>query len=150
MIKVLFICLGNICRSPMAEFIMKDMIEKRKLKDKIYVESRATSTEAVGSSIYPLAKSKLNENNISCDGHISTQISRNDIDEFDMIVAMDKSNIENLDRMFNGYGKEKISLMLEHAGEDRDVKDPWYTRNFDKAYEDIVKGCEGILREIGY
>lgn len=147
--KILFVCHGNICRSPMAEFVMKDIIEKYGLEDQIYVESRATSTEEIGNDIYPPARKLLTEKEIGCEGHQATQITKEDIDEFDMIVAMDNNNLRNLSRMFGDYGEEKISLLMDHVGQMRDVADPWYTGDFDKTYTDVVMGCSAILRELG-
>lgn len=147
--KILFVCHGNICRSPMAEFVMKDLIDQYGLEDQIYVESRATSTEDIGDDIYPLARDLLTEKDIECEGHEARQITKEDLDNFDMIVAMDDNNLKNLDKMFGDYQADKISLLMDHTKDFRDVEDPWYTRNFEQTYKDVVKGCHAILDELG-
>jgi protein-tyrosine phosphatase len=149
MIRVLFICHGNICRSPMAEFVFKDMVEKRGLADRFEIASAATSTEeiwnGVGNPVYPPAREELAKHGISCDGKRAVQLKKSDYDAYDYLIGMDYMNIKNIERMTGQQGG-KIKLLLSFAGEDRPISDPWYTGDFRKTYEDVVKGCEALLR----
>lgn len=144
MIKILFICHGNICRSPMAEFIFKDIIKRNNTEDLFYVESAATSTEELGNPVYPPAKRILNSHGINCDGKYSRQMTIDDYDKFDYIIAMDKRNLRNM-TVFCGDDKDdKISLLLDYCNEDRDVIDPWYSGDFESAYRDVLNGCNAL------
>jgi protein-tyrosine phosphatase len=149
MIRVLFICHGNICRSPMAEFVFKDMVEKRGLADRFEIASAATSTEeiwnGVGNPVYPPAREELAKHGISCEGKRAVQLKKSDYDAYDYLIGMDYMNIKNIERM-TGHQGGKIKLLLSFAGEDRPISDPWYTGDFRKTYEDVVKGCEALLR----
>ena len=150
-IKVFFICHGNICRSPMAEFVFKDMVAKRGLADQFEVASAATSTEeiwnGVGNPVYPPAREELAKHGISCEGKRAVQLKKSDYDAYDYLIGMDYMNIKNIERM-TGHQGGKIKLLLSFAGEDRPISDPWYTGDFRKTYEDVVKGCEALLRSI--
>ena len=146
--KVLFVCLGNICRSPMAEFIFKDMVKQAGLEKDFYIESAATSDEEWGNDVYPMAKQKLYEEGIPFNKRRARQMTRADYDKFDLICAMDLSNLRNIDRITGGDPEGKVSLLLDWAGEHRSISDPWYTRDFDAAYNDIVRGCEALLEKI--
>ena len=146
--KVLFVCLGNICRSPMAEFIFKDMVKQAGLEKEFYIESAATSDEEWGNDVYPMAKQKLYEEGIPFTKRRARQMTRADYDKFDLICAMDLSNLRNIDRITGGDPNGKVSLLLDWAGEHRSISDPWYTRDFDAAYNDIVRGCEALLEKI--
>ena len=153
MVKVLFICHGNICRSPMAEFIMKDLAKKENLENEIYVESAATSTEEIGNGIYPQAREQLIKHNIGgYNGKTARQVRKSDYDEFDYLIIMDEENQHGLKRIVGDDKNHKIHKMLDFAdGEElkgKDVDDPWYTRNFDLCYDEIVKGCEGLLSHL--
>ena len=149
MIKVLFVCHGNICRSPMAEFIFKDMIKKRHLENEFYCESCATSTEEIGNDMYPPAKRKLREKNIEFTKRKARQITREDIDKFDYIFIMDQYNIRYLS--FLGLlGSPKIMRLLIYSDHPRDISDPWYTGDFEATYQDIVEGEEAFLKHLGY
>ena len=148
MIKILFVCLGNICRSPMAEFIFKDMVKKAGVEKEFYIESAATSDEEWGNDVYPMAKQKLYEEGIPFTKRRARQMTRADYDKFDLICAMDLSNLRNIDRITGGDPDGKVSLLLDWAGEHRSISDPWYTRDFDAAYNDIVRGCEALLEKI--
>ena len=148
MIKILFVCHGNICRSPMAEFVMKDMVKKAGLADKFEIASAATSTEAVGQSVYPPARKKLNEEGLSCSGKISRQMTKDDYGYYDYIVAMDKINLRNMSRFVGNDPERKVSLLLDHTFYPRDVQDPWYTRDFQQTWDDICEGCEGLLKKL--
>ena len=141
MIKILFLCHGNICRSPMAEFVMKDMIQKNGLSDKFKIASAAVSREEIGNPVYPPARRELAKHGISCSGHAAHQITRRELEEYDRIYYMDQSNARWLRRLF-GADAEKCQSLL-----DRDVADPWYTGDFSRTWEDIVEGCEKIMEE---
>ncbi len=148
MIRVLFVCHGNICRSPMAEFIMKDMVRKRGLAEGFVIDSAATSREEIGNPVYPPARRKLGEHGIACDGHHARQMTRADYDRYDSIVCMDRANIRNATRIAGGDPAGKITLLLDHtrrAGQD--VADPWYTGDFDATWRDVTEGCEALLAE---
>ena len=145
MFKILFICHGNICRSAMSEFIMRDMIKKRGLADEIQVSSAATSREEIGNDMYPPAKRKLDKEHIPYTRHHARQITRQDYDEYDLLVCMEQYNIRNLKRIIPDDPDNKIHLLLEYSDNTRDISDPWYTGDFDRAYDDITEGCEGLL-----
>ena len=155
MIKVLFICHGNICRSPMAEFMMKDLVQRNGLSDRFEIASAATSTEeiwgGVGNPVYPPAKAILAEHGISCEGKRARQVTREDYRRYDYLICMDHANILNTMRITGGDPEGKIRLMLDFAGRDgEEVADPWYTRDFRRTWEDLEEGCRellGTLRE---
>ena len=147
MIKILFICHGNICRSPMAEFVLRDMVAKQGLSDQFFISSAATSTEEIGNPVHPGTRRKLKEFNITTDGKYAVQLLRKDYDRYDYLIGMDNANIRNMERML-GHRGGKIHKLLEFAGSDAEVADPWYTGDFDRTYEDIKKGCEALLAQI--
>ena len=142
MTKVLFICHGNICRSPMGEYILKDMVAKRGLAGRFSIASAAVSREEIGNPVYPAARRELQKHGIRCDGHAAHQITRSELREYDYIYSMDASNARYLKRLFGGEA-EKCRPLL-----DRDVADPWYTGDFKQTWEDICEGCERILEEL--
>lgn len=146
MIKILFICHGNICRSPMAEFVMKDLVEKAGLKDRFHIESAATSTEEIGNPVYPPARRKLAEHGISCAGHAARQLTRKDYDQFDWLIGMDFANLRNMRRMCGGDEQDKIHLLMDYTHRPGEVADPWYTGNFEATWQDVREGCEGLLQ----
>ena len=148
MIKVLFICHGNICRSPMSEFIMREMVRQRGLSDLIGVDSAATSREEIGNDMYPPAKRKLIEEGIPFERRHARQITRADYDRYDMIICMERYNLRNISRIIPDDPEGKIHLLLDYSDSPRDISDPWYTGDFDRAYADIVEGCEGLLEHI--
>ena len=141
--KILFICYGNICRSPMAEMIFKNMIYKKDLGHLINVESKGISAEELGNDLYPKAKAKLIEKGIPIERHFARQVERNDYRNYDLIIAMEKSNIDGLLCIFKKDKENKIKLLL-----DKDIPDPWYTDDFESTYNDIYLGCEKLLKEI--
>ena len=149
MIKILFICHGNICRSPMAEFILKDMVEKQHIADQFEIASAATSTEeiwnGVGNPVYPPAKRELAKHRISCDGKRAVQLKKQDYDAYDYLIGMDTANIRNMERM-TGHKGGKIHLLLEFDGSYDSVADSWYTDRFDVTYRDVVWGCRAFLQ----
>lgn len=142
--RILFVCHGNICRSPMAEFIMKDMVSKRNLKG-FHIESCATSTEELGNDLYPPAKRCLSSHGIPFEHRSARQMTLKDYDRFDMIIAMDSWNIRNMRYFVNGDPERKVSLMMSHCGKDGDVADPWYSGDFETTYNDITEACGALL-----
>ena len=145
MLRILFVCHGNICRSPMAEFVMKDLVRKAGREDEFYIESAATSTEEIGNGVYPPARRKLAEHGISCEGKRARQMTDADYDRFDMLIGMDDWNIENMHDICGGDPAGKIHLLLDFTDNPHDVADPWYTRDFETAWRDILKGCQCLL-----
>ena len=148
-VKILFVCWGNICRSPMAEYIFKDMVKKEGLADKFYIESAATSTEELGNPVYPPARDELRRHGIDCSGHRARQVRRDDYDKFDYIIAMEDIHHRIMrDRFFNGKD-DKISLCMDYSSTPgKQIADPWYTGDFVTAYRQIKEGCEGLLNKI--
>ena len=148
-IKVLFVCHGNICRSPMAEFIFRDMAEKEGVADQVSAASAATSSEeiwgGVGNPVYPPAEAELKRHGLSGKGKRAVQLKKKDYDEYDFLIGMDENNIRNMERMTGHKKGEKISKLLSYTGSSRDVSDPWYSRRFDVAYQDIEEGCRAFL-----
>lgn len=149
MIKVLFVCHGNICRSPMAEFIFKDMVACRGLSDQFYIASAATSTEEIwngqGNPVYPPARQELARHGISCEGKRAVQIQKSDYDKYDYLLGMEQRNIRNMMRILGRDPKKKVHRLLDYSNNPRDIADPWYTGNFDSTYRDVVEGCEAFL-----
>ena len=145
MINVLFVCHGNICRSPMGEFVMKDLVKKAGLENHFHIESAATSTEEIGNSVYPPARRKLAEHGISCAGKTARQLRRDDYARWDYLVGMDEANRRNMTRMCGGDPEDKISLLLDHTPYPREVADPWYTGDFERTWQDVSEGCRGLL-----
>ena len=150
MIKVLFVCWGNICRSPMGEYILKHIVAEKGLASDFYIESAATSTEEIGNPVYPPARSVLNKHGINCNGHHARQVRKDDYDRFDIIIAMEdihKNIMEN--RFFGGDPEEKIHLCMEYAGRPGEaVDDPWYTGRFDEVYAQITEACLGLIETV--
>ena len=148
MIRVLFVCQGNICRSPMAEFIFRDMVEKRGLGEKIACASAAVSAEEIGNPVYPPARRKLASLGIGCEGKRARQMTRADYDAYDLLIGMEQWNISRMRQICGGDPKGKIRLMLEKSPRPRDIADPWYTGDFDAACRDITEGCRLLLEEL--
>lgn len=147
MVKVLFVCLGNICRSPMAEAVFRDMVKKEGLSDKIIIDSAATSTWEHGNPVHNGTRTRLAKEGISVSGMYSRTLNDDDL-KADYIIGMDKSNIENIKLFANSKSKGEIKMLLEYAGENREIEDPWFTGDFDTTYNDVVKGCRGLLQFI--
>lgn len=143
--KILFVCHGNICRSPMAEFIMKDLVAKAGREDEFYIESAATSTEEIGNGVYPPARRKLAEHGIGCAGKTARQVRRSDYERFDLIICMDHYNLRNIKHIIPDDPKGKINLLMDYTMRPGDVADPWYTDNFDATWRDCLEGCTAIL-----
>ena len=152
MIKILFVCLGNICRSPMAEFCMKDLVRRAGLEDRFQIASAATSTEeiwnGVGNPVYPPAQRELARHGLSCGGKRAVLLQKEDYARYDMLIGMDRNNLRNMLRILGGDPENKISLLLDHTDRPGDIADPWYSGDFARTWEDILRGCRGLLQEI--
>ena len=148
MTRILFVCLGNICRSPMAEFILKDLVAKEGLSDQFQIDSAATSAEELGNPVYPPARRKLREHGLNCEGKTARQISLSDYTRYDYLIGMDNANLQAMLRRFHGDPEGKLHLLLDYTDFPRDVADPWYTGDFTAAWNDILAGCKGLLRSI--
>ncbi len=152
MTRIMFVCHGNICRSPMAEFVFKKMIAEQGIADQFAVASCATSTEeiwnGVGNPVYPPAKAELAKHGISCEGKRAVQLTRADYDKYDLFIGMDSANIRNMQRILGGDPQGKIRKLMDYTPNGGDVADPWYTRRFDVTYADVNAGCEGLLAEL--
>ena len=147
MTRILFVCHGNICRSPMAEFAMKELVKKAGIEDQFQIASAATSAEEVGNPVYPPARRKLAEHGISCAGKTARQVRKRDYADYDLLIGMDQVNIRNLRQICGGDPDGKIHLLLEYAGDlEQEVADPWYTGDFEATWQDVLAGCRGILR----
>ena len=146
--RILFVCHGNICRSPMAEFVMKHLVAEAGLSDQFEIASAATSTEEIGNPVYPPARRKLAEHGIGCEGKTARQMTRDDYRYYDKVVAMDRNNLRNLRRMFGDDTEHKISLLMDHTRRPGDVADPWYTGDFEATWRDVLEGCRGLLDEM--
>lgn len=149
MIKILFVCHGNICRSPMAEFVMKDLVQKAGLENQFYIKSAATSTEEIGNPVHSGTVHKLAQYGLSCKGKTAMQMKASDYNEYDYLIGMDVRNIANMKRIASGDPEEKIALLLDFTYEKKeyktDIADPWYTGNFDETWNDVLAGCKGFL-----
>ena len=150
MIKILFVCHGNICRSPMAEFVMKDLLEKAGREYEFEVASAATSTEeiwnGIGNPVYPPAKKLLAKKGIDCGGKRARQMTKADYDYYDLLIGMDNWNIRNMMRIIGSDPQKKVSLLMDFTDRPGEVADPWYTGDFETTYRDVLAGCEGILK----
>ena len=154
MIKVMFICHGNICRSPMAEFVLKDMVRKKGIEDAFQIASCATSREeiwgGVGNPVYPPAAAELAKHGISCEGKRAVQLIKEDYDRYDYLLCMDQTNIRNAKRIIGTDYENKLRLLLSFTGENGSIADPWYFGNFDRTYSDIERGCRAFLHSLGF
>ncbi len=154
MIKIMFVCHGNICRSPMAEFIFKDMVKKMGIEKEFFVQSSATSTEEIwgniGNPVYPPAKKKLAEHNISCDGKRAIQLKKSDYDKYDYIIGMEQVNVRNILKIVKEDKENKVFRLMDFTDNKKDIQDPWYSGNFDITYDEIYEGCKGLLRYLGF
>ena len=148
MIKILFVCHGNICRSPMAEFVFRDMVQKRGMEDLFLAASAATSCEELGNPVHHGTVQKLKEVGISTKGKYAVQLKKSDYQIYDYIIGMEYRNIRNIERILGSDSDHKVHKLLDFSSHPRDIADPWYTGDFDKTYQDIVEGCEGLLQYI--
>ena len=148
MIKILFCCHGNICRSPMAEFVIRDMVEKAHLSHAISAASAATSSEELGNPVYPPVRSLLRTHGIDCTGKTARQMTAADYGEYDLLICMDGANLRNMQRICGGDPDDKMHLLLDYTGSSGDVADPWYTRDFDATWRDVRRGCAALLEAL--
>ena len=148
MYRILFICHGNICRSPMAEFVLKQKVSELGRSDEFEIASAATSREEIGNPVYPPARRMLQTHGISCTGKTARQMTRADYAYYDYIIAMDRNNLRNLERLIGPDVDHKISLLMDYTNTPRDVADPWYTGDFQATWDDVQEGCDGLLQEI--
>lgn len=144
--KLLFVCHGNICRSPMAEFVMKKLVKEAGREADFEIDSAATSTEELGNPVYPPAKMKLAEHGISCKGKTARQMMRKDYDYYDMVIVMDHNNLRNLRFLIGEDTAHKVSMLMDYTDRPGDVADPWYTGDFEATWHDILEGCEALLK----
>ena len=147
-IKILFICHGNICRSTMAEFVMKDLVKKAGLSDQFEIASAATSREEIGNPVHCGTRNKLKQYGISVDGKYAVQMTRADYRYYDYIIAMEQYNLRNMERFVHDDPDYKVHLLLDFTDRKGDIADPWYTGNFDETYDDVLEGCKGLLAHI--
>ena len=148
MIKILFVCHGNICRSPMAEYVMKDLVQKAGLEDEFEIASAATSTEEIGNPVYPPARNKLAQHGISCQGHAARQLKRADYGRWDLLIGMDQANLRNMNRICGGDPEGKIHLLMDYTARPGEVADPWYTGDFETTWQDVLLGCSQLLQQL--
>ena len=146
--KILFVCHGNICRSPMAEFVMKDLVKKAGLASQFHIESAATSREEIGNPVYPPARRKLSEHGISWGGHAARQLTNADYEKYDLLIGMDSANLRNMQCICGGDPDGKLRLLMDYTDRPSDVADPWYTDDFEAAWRDVLSGCQGLLHEL--
>lgn len=146
--KILFVCHGNICRSPMAEFVMKKLVNEAGRSSEFEIASAATSTEEIGNPVYPPARRKMAEHGISCAGKTARQLTRRDYEYYDLLIAMDQNNIRNMMRMLGGDPQNKVDLLLNYTDRPGEVADPWYTGNFDATWRDCMEGCTALLNHL--
>lgn len=148
MIKIMFVCLGNICRSPMAEFVLKELVRRKNLEEKFVIESSATSLEEIGNDVHYGTVRKLNSVGIPVEHRKARKLTKEDYDKFDYIIGMEESNIKNIIKIIGEDKKGKVFKLLDFSENPRDIADPWYTGNFDKTYNDILEGCQALLNKI--
>lgn len=146
--RILFVCHGNICRSPMAEYIMKHLVKEAGLEDQFEIASAATSTEEIGNPVYPPARRKLAEHGIACTSHAAHQLTRREYEYYDLLIGMDEWNIRNMNRMCGGDPDGKIHKLLDYTSRPGDVADPWYTDNFEATWRDCLEGCTELLKSL--
>lgn len=143
--KILFVCHGNICRSTMAEFVMKDMVRKRGLEARYEIASAATSTEEIGNGVHRGTRAKLHQHGISCEGKYAVQMTRGDYALYDLLIGMDGANLRSMRRIAGGDPQGKIVRLLDYTKRPRDIADPWYSGNFDQTWDDVREGCQALL-----
>ena len=148
MTKILFVCHGNICRSTMAEYVMKHLVKQAGLEGEFYIDSAATSREEIGNGVHHGTRRKLAQMGVPCGDHRARQMTRADYEEFDLLIGMDRANIRNMERIAGGDPEGKIHMMLDYTNRPGDVKDPWYTGNFDETWDDMSEGCTKLLERL--
>ena len=145
MTKILFVCYGNICRSPMAEYVMKDLVQKAGLEEQFEIASAATSTEELGNPVYPPAQRKLAEHGLGVAGKTSRQLKNSDYEEFDLLIGMDRGNLRSMYQICGGDYADKMHLLMEFTDRPGDIADPWYTDDFEATWKDVLAGCQGLM-----
>ena len=145
MTSILFVCLGNICRSPMAEFVFRDLVQKRGLGDRFHIASAATSAEELGNPVHPGTRRRLAREGISTAGKTAVQLTRRDYGRYDLLIGMEQRNLSAMLRILGGAPQGKVRRLLDFTGSPRDISDPWYTGDFDRTYVDVWEGCLGLL-----
>ena len=148
MIKILFVCHGNICRSPMAMFLMREMVKAQGVADRFRIDSAATSSEELGNPLYPPARRKLMREGIPCEGHVVRKLEKADYARYDLLLGAESANIRNMLRICGGDPDGKIRRLLDFSDTPRDIADPWFTDDFDTAYFDILEGCKALLDKL--
>ena len=148
MTKILFVCHGNICRSPMAEFVMKQLVARLDMQDEFTIASAATSTEELGNPVYPPARRVLQKHGINCAGKIARQMNKRDYAVFDLLIGMDSANLRNMRRICGGDPQDKLRLLMEYTDRPGDVADPWYTGDFETTWNDVNAGCRGLIKNL--
>lgn len=148
MTRILFVCLGNICRSPMAEYVMRDLVRQAGLEDQVQVASAATSREELGNPVYPPARRKLAEHGIACEGHAARQMTAADYDRFDLLIGMDQNNLRNMNRICGSDPQHKLRMLMDYTDRPGEVADPWYTGDFERTWQDVLAGCQGLLAQL--
>ena len=148
MIRILFLCHGNICISPMAELFLKNLVKKAGLEQRFQFESAATSTEEIGNPVYPPARRKLSEHGIDCSGKRARQLLKSDYEKYDLLIGMDHANLRNMQRICGGDPDGKMHLLMDFTNRPGEVADPWYTGDFDTTWRDVEEGCQGLLQKI--
>ena len=148
MTRILFICHGNICRSPMAEFVMKDMVKKAGRESQFEIASAATSTEEIGNPVYPPARRKLAEHGIDCSGKTARQLKNRDYEQYDLLIGMDRANIRNMYRICGGDFSDHMHLLMDFTDRPGEIADPWYTGDFEATWRDVEAGCRGLLAQL--
>lgn len=148
MTRILFVCLGNICRSPMAKYVMRDLVRQAGLEDQVQVASAATSREELGNPVYPPARRKLAEHGIACEGHAARQMTAADYDRFDLLIGMDQNNLRNMNRICGGDPQHKLRMLMDYTDRPGEVADPWYTGDFERTWQDVLAGCQGLLEQL--
>lgn len=148
MTRILFICHGNICRSTMAEFVMKDLVRKSGRENDFFIDSKATSTEEIGNPPHPGTVRKMHQVGIPMNPHRASQMKKSDYEDFDLILGMDSWNIRNILKITGGDSEVKVHMLLDYTNHPRDIADPWYTHNFDETYNDVLEGCETLLNAL--
>lgn len=150
MINILFVCHGNICRSPMAEFVMKDLVSKAGVAQEFFIASAATSSEELGNSVYPPVKRLLDSMGIDCSAKRARRITADDYSKFDLIIGMDHANMANMRRFWGEDKEDKLRMLMSYCNSSAEVADPWYTGDFETTYRDVLAGCKKLLESCGY
>ena len=146
MVSIMFVCHGNICRSPMAEFVMKNLVKKAGMEHQAQISSSATSTEEIGNPVHRGTRERLAREGISTAGKFAVQLRRDDYQKYDYLIGMDRWNVQNMLRILGGDPRGKVRLLLDYSGRlGEDIADPWYTGNFEDTYRDVLEGCQGLL-----